>query len=596
MFRHLRWRIAVPYVILILIVAGALTAYVSNAVRSNHLADLESRLLDSARLLGDALASPLARGESADFFDAPARHYAGLLSARVTIIALDGTVLADSQEDRTRMDNHLDRPEVQRALAAGQGTAIRYSQTAGYDMMYAAAAVRAGGETVGVARVALSLSAIETQIARLREGVLFAGLVAALVAIALALFIAERMAGPVRELTQVAGRLAQGDLSVHLLPATRDEIGALTAAFGEMADQLREKITALTEERSRLAAVLRHMADGVLITDANGIVRLINPAAGRLLNTTEEQAIGRSFAQVARVYPLIDLWRRCRERGEAHSELIEMERNGPALQAIITPFQEAGRPGLLVILQDLTLVRRLETTRRDFVSNISHELRTPLAALKALTETLRDSALEDPPAARHFLDRMDAELDALTQMVQELLELSRIESRQAPLQLAPTPVSEIIMPAVERLRPQAERAGLSITVDAPADLPLVLADAQRIGQVMTNLLHNAIKFTPPGGRLAVSAGQQQEAGKSFVVIAVSDTGVGIAATDLPRIFERFYKADRARSGSGTGLGLAIAKHLVQAHGGAIWAESVEGRGSTFRFTLPAVNATLTTPA
>jgi two-component system phosphate regulon sensor histidine kinase PhoR len=242
----------------------------------------------------------------------------------------------------------------------------------------------------------------------------------------------------------------------------------------------------------------------------------------------------------------------------------------------------AGAEGYLVILQDLTRVRRLETVRRDFISNISHELRTPLAGLKALVDTLRGGAIKDRSAAKRFLKRMDIEVDTLTQMVEELLELSRIESGQAPLHLAPTSVAELVIPPVDRLRPQAERAGLKITVLLPPELPPVVADPDRARLVLTNLVHNAVKFTPPGGVITVAT---QPAGDE-VILSVQDTGVGIPADDLSRIFERFYKADRARSGGGTGLGLAIAKHIVQGHGGRIWAESVEGQGSTFHFTLP----------
>jgi two-component system phosphate regulon sensor histidine kinase PhoR len=254
------------------------------------------------------------------------------------------------------------------------------------------------------------------------------------------------------------------------------------------------------------------------------------------------------------------------------------------LQAIVTPFRQVGARGYLVILQDLTRIRRLETVRRDFISNISHELRTPLAGLKALVDTLRGGAIKDPPAAKRFLKRMDSEVDSLTQLVQELLELSRVESGQAPLHIEATPAVQVIVPPSDRLRPQAERAGLDFAIILPPQLPLVMADAERMQMVVTNLIHNAVKFTPPGGKVAVTA----ESDGNEVVFSVSDTGVGIPTEDLPRIFERFYKADRARSGGGTGLGLAIAKHLVEGHGGRIWAESIEGQGSTFFFTLPSV--------
>jgi two-component system phosphate regulon sensor histidine kinase PhoR len=243
----------------------------------------------------------------------------------------------------------------------------------------------------------------------------------------------------------------------------------------------------------------------------------------------------------------------------------------------------------------------LDSVRRDFISNISHELRTPLASLKALVDTLRDGALEDPPAAQRFLNRIETEVDALTQMVQELLELSRIESGQVPLSLVPTPVAEVVIPPIERLRPQAQRANLRLGVDLSPALPHVLADTERVQQVVTNLVHNAIKFTRPGGQVRVRAYVEVGDGLSpgaerhgpMVVVEVADTGVGIPIDDVPRIFERFYKADRARSGGGTGLGLAIAKHVVQGHGGHIWAESIEGQGSTFFFSLPAVNETFT---
>jgi two-component system phosphate regulon sensor histidine kinase PhoR len=348
-----------------------------------------------------------------------------------------------------------------------------------------------------------------------------------------------------------------------------------------MAQQLREQMTTLTEERGRLSAVLDHMADGVLITDETSEVQLMNVAAARILDTTEDQALGRSFAQVVPHHALIELWKECRERSEEQIEAVELSHQGLFLQGIITPFEEAEVEGYLVILQDLTRIRRLETVRRDFISNISHELRTPLAGLKALVDTLRGGAIKDPAATKRFLKRMETEVDSLTQMVEELLELSTIESRQVPLRLSPTAVAEVVIPPCERLRSQAERAGLGLTILLPPDLPYVVADTGRAQQVLTNLVHNAIKFTPPGGSITVAA----RPGETEVTVLVQDTGVGIPADDLPRIFERFYKSDRARSGGGTGLGLAIAKHVVQGHGGRIWVESIEGQGSTFSFTL-----------
>jgi two-component system phosphate regulon sensor histidine kinase PhoR len=583
MFRRLRWRIALPYVALILAATLGLTIYISEQVRQVRLADLEAQLLADARLLADSVAPLLEGATNPEALDELARGWATALQGRVTIIGADGTVLGESHEDRTQMDNHLRRPEVQQALEAGQGSSMRYSATLGYEMMYVAVPIRAvESQPLGVIRVALPLGEIEANIGRLRQNMVLAGLGVALTAALLAVFLAGYITRPLRQLTAVAERMAAGDLNARLRSSSRDEVGQLTQAFDHMADRIREQVTNLAEEQSRLAAVLDHMADGVLITGEDSQVRLVNAAAARLLDTSEERALGRSFAQVAPYHPLIEMWKACRKQGEEQVGMVEVSRHGLFLQGIITPFEESDAEGYLVILQDLTRIRRLETVRRDFISNISHELRTPLSGLKALVDTLRGGAIKDPPAAKRFLKRMDAEVDALTQMVEELLELSRIESGQVPLRLAPTPVAELVIPPVDRLRPQAERAGLEFTVLLPPQAPPVLADADRARMVLTNLVHNALKFTPPGGSVTVAA---RPAGDE-VVISVQDTGVGIPAEDLSRIFERFYKADRARSGGGTGLGLAIAKHVIQGHGGRIWAESVEGKGSTFYFTLP----------
>jgi two-component system phosphate regulon sensor histidine kinase PhoR len=575
MFRRLRWRIALPYVTLVLVATLGLTVYVSNQVRLVRLADLEAQLLADARLLASSVAPLIQDGTNPGTLDELARRWAAPLAGRVTIIGADGIALGESHVDRTEMDNHLLRPEVQQALNTGQGSSRRYSATVGYEMMYAAVPIQTGGgRLLGVMRVALPLSQIEDYIGRLRQTIVLAGLVTVLLAALLAVFLVERTTQPVRRLTDAAERMAKGDLSAYPLPSTRDEVGELTRAFNDMAGQMREQATSL-------AAVLDHMTEGVLITDGSGQVRLVNAAAARLLDTAEKRALGRSFAQVAPFHPLIELWKECREKGEEQVGMVEISRHGLVLQAHITPFPEAGAGGYLVILQDLTRIRRLEMVRREFVSGISQELRTPLAGLKTMVNTLHGGALQDTPAAKRFLQRLDAEVDALTHVAEDLQELSRIESGQVPLRLAPASVAEVVALPVDRLRPQAEWAGLELTLLLPPELPQVLADADRARLALTNLVHNAVKSTPPGGRITVAA---QPAGDE-VVFSVQDSGVGIPVEDLPRIFERFYAVDGGRSG-GTGLGLTVAKHIVEGHGGRIWAESIEGQGSTFYFTLP----------
>jgi two-component system, OmpR family, phosphate regulon sensor histidine kinase PhoR len=584
MFQKIRRRIAVPYILLIFAMMSGLLIYFPRLVRDSELAEQQASLLDKAQIVA-GLVEPILESAADEDLDGLAGRWAQSLQAQVTILDESGRVLGDSAAGQEVLDNQLLQPEIQQAIADGRGNSLRYSTSAGTEIVFGALRVtNPSGQIVGYVRTGLPLTAVEADVRQFQAAILTATLLAVAAAALLSIIIGERTARPIRRLTEVAGRVADGDLDARLYLNSRDEVGQLAQAFNQMADQLRQQVTTLTAEQGRLAAVLENMADGVLITDSMGRVSLINPAAARLLEVDLESSIGRTFAEVARHHRLIELWQQGCGQPEEEVGIVELSRQGLFLQMIVTSLATGGRSSCLVILQDLTRIRRLETVRRDFISNISHELRTPLASLKALVETLRDGALEDPPAAHRFLDRAEEEVDALTQLVQELLELSRIESGLVPLRLEPTPVSEVILPAVERLRSQAERNGLLLEVDLPADLPPVLVDARRVQQVVGNLVHNAIKFTPEKGKISIRA--EVKASDQTVVIRVSDTGVGMPAAEQSRIFERFYKADRARSGGGTGLGLAIARHLVQAHGGQIWLKSKEGQGSTFYFSLP----------
>jgi two-component system phosphate regulon sensor histidine kinase PhoR len=372
--------------------------------------------------------------------------------------------------------------------------------------------------------------------------------------------------------------VADAEKTVSDLPEDLPALEEFSNTVKTLALALSVRTSVVEAERARLAAVLERMTDGVLIADSEGRIQFANPAAERLFETG--QAVGRRVVEVLRQYQLVEAWQRSRETGEAQEESVEIPARRRFLQLVVLPDRQTG--GSLLVVQDLTRVRRLETVRRDFISNVSHELRTPLASLKALTETLRDGALEDPKAASRFLGRIETEVDALTQMATEVLELSRIESGQVPLELKAVPAASLLISATERMRAQAERAGLALRMGADQDMTEVRADPPRLEQVLVNLIHNAVKFTRPGGQVVLAA----QAESDFVRFSVSDTGAGIPAEELERIFERFYKADRARSGGGTGLGLSISRHLVEAHGGRIWAESTEGQGSTFYFTIP----------
>lgn len=331
----------------------------------------------------------------------------------------------------------------------------------------------------------------------------------------------------------------------------------------------------------RWQAVFRQMRDGVLLVDPHGRVVDINPAAGALLDVDPPWARGRTLAQVVRHHRLVALWEGCRREGGEQRETLELPQTQRFVQAIAVPLEDPEVSGLL-LLQDLTRLRQLETVRRDFLANLSHELRTPLASLQALAETLQAGALEDPEAARRFLARITQEVASLGRLVEDLMDLTRLESGRVSFRMAPERPCDLLAEAVERARLEAEAAGLELTWEAPEDLPPVLADRDRILQVLANLVNNALRFTPAGGSIRLEAERVDEGVRFWV----RDTGIGIPEEHLPRIFERFYKVDAARQKGGTGLGLAIVKHIVEAHGGRVGVESRVGEGSAFWFLLP----------
>jgi two-component system phosphate regulon sensor histidine kinase PhoR len=592
--RRFRWRTGYTYaLVLFTLIAGA-GLFLAWQVGDYYQTRAETAWLRQVEVAAAYPGLPEAMAQMPDTLGPILAQLSALLDAEVAALTPTGIVVAGSRTgssneansgEGTRPGQNLAQmPEVRSALAIGQGSSQRDDLRTGEPRFYIATTVRAGGASVGILRVAFPYRQLAADIANIQRIILVVCGAVAVAAAVLVIGYIERMASGIRRLTYQVERLQDKESAAHILSLRGGEIGRLAQAFNRLADRMRSQSKKRAREKDRLNTIMVVMTDGVLILNRRGEVRLLNRAAGRLLNTTEERALGRSFVQTARDHRVAELWARCQQSGQQEIAALEFGQN-LFLRVVITPFLRGAGRGYLVVLQDLTELRRLQTVRQDFVSNVSHELRTPLASLRALVETLRDGALDDPPAAHRFLDRMEIEVDVLTQMVEELLELSRIESGQVPLRLRPTLPSAAILPAIDRLRPQAERAGLKLHVDVPRDLPYVQADPVRIHQVVTNLVHNAIKFTEPGGEVTVTA--SAEAGQIRVVVA--DTGIGIAAEDLPRIFERFFKTDRSRAAGGTGLGLAIAKHIVHAHGGEICAESTLGKGSRFSFTLPTVD-------
>jgi two-component system, OmpR family, phosphate regulon sensor histidine kinase PhoR len=397
----------------------------------------------------------------------------------------------------------------------------------------------------------------------------------------------------VERLAMRVKNLALGNLDFeNNFPELDPDLLELGDAITSLATEFRTTIQRISAERNTSAALLENMSDGIISTDSEGYVTRINTAAATILSISRATEYeGRSFMQVVRDHELNALLRHTLADGQERVQVLEVGTRRPPLRVKVTLLKEKNGNhetlSSLIVLQDLTELTRLERVRRDFVTNISHELRTPIASIKLMVETLHAIVEEDPSAAQNFLSRIDTELDGLTNLVRELLELSRIESGQIKLNFRSIDLQNLLQQSADRLRSQAERSGLNLVVqlNGSIDYPLGFGDQDRLMQVLINLIHNAIKFTPVGGTITLS--HERDSSGGFFIVRVKDTGVGIPPDDLERIFERFYKVDKSRASAetGTGLGLAIAKHIIQAHNGTIWAESEFGQGSTFSFTV-----------
>ncbi len=575
-------RIAIPYVVLIVLVITGLSIFFTHFVRNAYLDSTSTSLESNARVIAAQVLPSLINNSPQSEIQRIAIEGKSLMKLRVTIIKPDGQVLADSDSDIINSSNHSYRREVIAALNGSIGTDIRKSDSLLENMLYVAVPIYDSGQIVAVSRTAITLETLDRQMNSLQNTILLTAAITAIIAILIAFYLTRYTMDPLKQLVKDVGQLEKGDYETRFLISRRDEIGKISNVFITLVNKLNAQIEGFKLERSTLNAVLTHMTDAVIIVDGNGIVQLSNPAAEKIFNVRKNGAEGKSLVEVIRNHQLVELWKECLDSRKQKSTTLEITPSKLFVQGIATPLEDVFPGGVLIVMQDLTRLRKLEKVRSDFVSNVSHELRTPLASIKALTETLQEGALEDPPAARRFLGRMEIEIDNLTQMVQELLELSKIESGRVPLKTQLIDPSSIIEKVVERMQVQAERSGLSLLSTYPSNLPKVTADPDRIGQVFVNLIHNSIKFTRPGGRINISAYSD----RGRVVFKIEDNGVGIEPESLQRIFERFYKIDRARSSGGTGLGLSISKHLIESHGGRIWVESEVGRGSSFFFTLP----------
>ncbi len=590
----LRRRIALKLTVTLLAFVGATLAasglYLDRALQRLAVEGLEERLLTAGRLLRDEARAVVGGTGTAAAQDFVLRA-AEPTGARVTLIARDGRVLGDSAvspADLPGVENHAGRPEVRAALAGGTGRDIRRSETIGVELLYVAVPV-GDGEVAGALRLAFPVAVVTGIHAELRRVMLAGGLVALAVALALGVFVAGRITRPVVRMRAVAERMSEGDFAARAPVRSPDEIGALGRALNVLAGRLKAKIEEFEQERAKVAAILDGMVEGVVAVDGHDQIMLLNERARAMFGLGAVRGERRPVLEVIRNADLHQILGEARRAGEGVVSRREMVLGGPVgrrLQANAVRLRLAGEDAVVMVLQDVTELRRLEQVRTEFIANLSHELRTPLTAIQGYLETLLGGALDDPEHARRFLEIAARHTERLGRLLGDLTDLSNIELGRVRLRREPVRVDEVVDSVLAILRARAEAGAVTLESHVAAGTPPVLADRDRLAQILLNLVDNAVKYTPEGGRVTVRAGRW---GRDAVEVAVQDTGIGIPAADLPRITERFYRVDKARSRElgGTGLGLAIVKHLVIAHGGELRIESEPGRGTTARVTLPA---------
>ena len=585
--RPLIWQLFPAYLAVILLATGTLTFYAAQTARNFHLAQISEDLRERAALLLPQF-STLLQANDLPSIEALCKDIGEVGQMRLTVIAPDGKVLGDSDGDLATMDNHATRPEVLQALQSQTGESLRRSTSVNEVMKYAALPVRDNGKILGVVRVALPVDRIQQALNTLYLRFALAGITLAAFTGVLSYWAVRRIIAPLDRLKTGAERFAQGTLDQPLAVPQTQEFAGLAEAMNTMATQLSERIRRTLQQSNQLEAVLRSMVEGVLAVDNTGRIISINNAAARLLgadparthglplevavrNVALQQFVGRTLASPQPIESEFTLRIGDDQTLQAHGTIL----TDPTGAAI----------GALVVLNDITRLRRLENVRRDFVANVSHELKTPITNIKGFVETLLDGAMESPEECERFLRIVAKHADRLNNIIEDLLTLAHLEQGETPTEgfLDHANVAAAVRSAMQLCQQAAAAKEIILTIDGPEELHAHI-NPPLLEQGIMNLIDNAVKYSDPGAHVFITLRTDDQG----IHIDVRDQGVGIAAEHLPRLFERFYRVDKARSRGvgGTGLGLAIVKHIAQSHNGTITVQSTPGHGSTFTFHLP----------
>ena len=575
-----RWKLFLSFLGITLLVAGSGLWYINGVLERQIVSQTKDSLTRKA-----ALACLVITQQGKNTLQSQIHSIAEASKARVTLINRQGVVLADSgvpDREVSHLENHLQRPEVQEALTNRSGWSSRYSETLKTTMLYHAVSVAPNGSLIRLALPMTHLDQARSDLHHLLVGVV---LILLVFSFGLSVVLARVTARPLDFVTAAALQIGAGERGVRIALGHGPEFDRLAQVMNTMATRIESQVETLEEEQQRLAAILRGMGEGVMVTDHLGIIRLVNPAFKKQFGLSGPVE-GQPLVSVCRQPELINAIERQRESGGDVQCELSVPLTGSTLLAHGVLLESLGsRHGVVTVFHDISELKRVEQMRRDFVANVSHELRTPVAVIKGYAETLLDGALADLPERRHhFVSIIARHAERLTALITDILTLSRLESKELQLTLHPHAIRETVVKACQLMEDHALSRGIHLISQVPDTLPSVMIDEAQIEQVLLNLIDNAIKYSPEGGTVTVAC--QVSGGR--LMITVSDTGIGIPAKDLPRIFERFYRVDagRSREQGGTGLGLSIVKHIVQLHNGDVRASSQPGVGTTMTVSIP----------
>lgn len=587
------FRIRLTLIMMALIGISMIGAGITMATlfKDSHITALEENMSREIKLLsGTFQFTDMNSSDAISYYTEHAKIISQLTNSRITFITREGKVIGDSEKNPLEMDNHSTREEEVIAAKEGIGHAIRYSDTLDREMLYVAGAVHSENGFDGYIRLSMALDAVTEGLNRAWM-IMAGGLVLLFVAATFVSYkVASSMTSPLEQITRVARRITDLDYDARVPIQRKDEVGQLAKAINAMADSLQAQLKTIRDNEDLLQSVLDNMTGGIVMINAEGEFALLNRASERMLDVKNSEMAGHSYKELKHHYELARLI----EEGVERNEPIHEERSiyTPAERIVrldgVPMVQDGSYRGMLFLLQEVTEIRRLEKMRSEFVANVSHELKTPVAAVKGFAETLLGGGVTDEKTARSFLQIIYDENERLNRLIGDILELSKIESKRVQLECSPVHLIEFFDSVLGTLSKVAEKKKISLSTNVPNEL-FIEGDEDKLRQIFMNLLSNAINYTHDGGSVKVTATNRQKTdGTETVVFTVSDTGMGIPRKDLPRIFERFYRVDKARSRSsgGTGLGLSIVKHLVELHRGTITVESDLGIGSSFILELP----------